>query len=63
MYYQGQKMTRFEADGLQPPPWIGNLKAFVEAGVFKTDKNGKLGDRVVTCIFEMYPENHSSNRF
>lgn len=56
-------MTGFVAGGLQPPPWIRNLIAFGEAGMLKTDKNGNLGDTVVTCIFANYPENHGSNYF
>ncbi len=59
--YQDKKMTRYEAAGLELPPWTKNLWEFGDAGVVKIDKNGKLGDRGATCIFVNYPKKHNIN--
>ncbi len=60
--YQDKWITRYKVAGLEMPSWTKNLWAFGEARVVKIDKNGKLGDRGETCIFN-YPEKHSSNCF
>lgn len=54
-------MTRHEATGMEIPPWTKSLKAFGEARVVKTGKDGKLGNRGITCMFVDYADGHSSN--
>ncbi len=59
--FNNQQLTCYEAAGQEIPKWTKNLRSFGEAGVVKIGKNGKLGDRRITCIFVNYAEKHSSD--
>ncbi len=59
--FNNHQLTRYEAAGQEIPKWTKNLCSFGEAGVVKIGKNGKLGDRRITCIFLNYADKHSSD--
>ncbi len=51
---KGHKKTRYERFGLPVPKWahLKLIRTFGEAGVVRRGKNGKLGDRGKTMVFE-----------
>ncbi len=59
--FNNQQLTRYKAADQEIPQWTKSLRSFGEAGVVKIGKNGKLGDRRVTCIFVNYANKHSSD--
>ncbi len=59
--FNNQELTRYEAAGQEIPMWTKNLHSFGKAGVVKIGKDGKLGDRGITCIFVNYADKHSSD--
>ena len=59
----GVSKTRIEHYGKEIPNWAKHLHKWGEAGTVKTGKDGKIGDRGVTCIFIGYANNHEGNVF
>jgi hypothetical protein len=55
------KKTRIERYGLPLPNFNWYLCTWGEAGIIKTGKDGKVGDRGVTGMFVGYTSNHKDN--
>jgi hypothetical protein len=55
------KKTRIEHYGLPLPNFTYYLCTWGEAGIIKTSKDGKIGDRVVTGMFVGYASNHEGD--
>jgi hypothetical protein len=55
------KKTRIEHYGLPLPNYTQYLCTWGEAGIIKTSKDGKIGDRVVMGMFMGYASNHEGN--
>jgi hypothetical protein len=55
------KKTRIEHYGLPLPSFTQYLRTWGEAGIMKTGKVGKIGDRGVTGMFVGYASNHKGN--
>jgi hypothetical protein len=55
------KKTRIEHYGLPLPKFTQYLRTCGEAGIIKTGKVGKTGDRGVTGMFVGYASNHKGD--
>lgn len=59
----GVVKTRIEHYGSEIPHFAKHLHTWGEAGTVKTGKDGKVGDRGVTCMLIGYANDHEGNVF
>ena len=59
--WNGITKTRYEHAGFKIPKFVKHLRTFVEAGIVKNGKDGKVGDRGITMVFVGYADEHAGN--
>ncbi len=59
--WNGITKTSYEHAGFEIPKFVKHIRTFVEAGIVKNGKDGKVGDRGITMVFVGYADGHAGN--